>query len=166
MGEIDINVIVNFFKTYGWQLSLLAFSGIVILGLLKWFGCFKKLNDKYKKYVYFGLSVIISILSCTIYIFVVNQFNWANYGILCLAIVGFTLTIYGLYEHTGLRTAWKKLVLDNIAKFFKFVIGAIVSGTLSKDKLKEKALSLGSETLNELVTQAKEIEKSTTEVKQ
>ena len=47
---MDFNVVLDFFKTYGWQLGLLSLSGIVVLGCLKWFGCFKKVNDKYKKY--------------------------------------------------------------------------------------------------------------------
>ena len=63
---MDFNVVLDFFKTYGWQLGLLSLSGIVVLGCLKWFGCFKKVNSKYKKYLYFGLSVVFSIIACKI----------------------------------------------------------------------------------------------------
>ena len=47
---MEVNFILDFFKSYGWQLGLLSLSGIVILGFLKRLGVFKKLNEKYKKY--------------------------------------------------------------------------------------------------------------------
>lgn len=152
------DLILEFFKTYGLNLSLLAMSGIVVLGCLKWFGCFKKINANYKKYVYFATSCVLSIVACTIYILAIHEFAWASYLLLCGAVIGFTLAVYGLYEHSGIRTAWKKLVLDNIAKLFKAIVSAIVSGTMSKDKLKTMAINLGSETLNGLVAEAKAIE--------
>lgn len=155
---MDLSIILDFFKTYGWQLGLLSLSGIVILGFLKWFGCFKKVKDSYKKYLYFSLSVIFSIIACTIYILITKSFNWLNYALLCLAIVGLTLVVYGIYENTGLRALWKKLVLDNIAKLFKLLVSAIVKGSLSKEKVKDIALKVGSEMLNEWAAEAKVLE--------
>lgn len=151
-------LILDFFKEYGLNLSLIALSGIIILGCLKWFGCFNKINATYKKYIYFGLSCTLSIIACTIYILAIHSFDWASYLVLCLAVIGFTLAVYGLYENTGLRTAWKNLVLNNITRFFKWLMSVIVSGALTKDKLKKMAIKLGSETLNEMVAEAKTIE--------
>ena len=157
---MDFNVIIEFWKLYGWKLSLLALSGIVILGLLKWIGCFNKLKSNKKKYIYFVISCVLSILSCTIYLLVNHCFDWANYGLLCSAVAVFTFTIYTVYENTGLRAVWKKVVLDNVAKFLKCCASAIVSGSLSQDKLKKLAMNLGSETLAELSTKAKALEES------
>lgn len=154
---MNYNVIIDFFKTFGWQLFLLALSGIVVLGMLKWFGCFRKLKDEHKKYVYFALSCLFSIIACTIYLIVISNFHWISYLMLCIAVIGLTLVVYGIYEHIGLRTLWKK-VLNLIAKAFKSICGAIISGTMSKDKLKKMAVGLGSEVLTELVTVAKENE--------
>lgn len=153
-----VDFVLDFFKTYGLNLSLLALTGIVVLGCLKWFGCFKKIKAEYKKYVYFGTSCVLSIIACTIYILAIHEFAWTSYLLLCVAVIGFTIAVYGLYEHSGLRTAWKKLVLNNIAKLFKMIVSAIVSGAMTKDKLKTMAISLGSETLNGLVAEAKAIE--------
>ena len=154
---MNYNVIIDFFKTFGWQLFLLALSGIVILGALKWFGCFKKIKKDYKKYVYFGLSCAFSLIACTIYLVATHNFNWASYLALCVAVIGLTIVVYALYEHIGLRALWKK-VLNLIAKAFKLLCTAIVTGTLTATKKKDIAVGLGSEILTELVAIAKEKE--------
>lgn len=159
---MDYNMIIDFFKNYGWQLTLLALSGIVVLGFLKWVGVFNHLDKKYKKYIYFSLSCLLSITACTIYLIVTGTFAWLSYLVLCLAVIGFTMAVYAIYENTGLRAVWKKVVLDNIAKLFKAITKAIVSGTLKEDKLKEMAIKLGSETLEQLVAEAKSIEEQKT----
>ena len=163
---MDFNVVLDFFKTYGWQLGLLSLSGIVVLGCLKWFGCFKKINSKYKKYLYFGLSVALSIIACTIYILANHSFNWISYLLLCIAVIGVTLVAYGIYENTGLRELWIKVVLNNISKFFKFLVSAIVKGSVNTEKLKKMAIDLGSETLNELANQAKALEEEKAKAEQ
>ena len=93
-------MIGEFFKNYGWQLTLLALSGIVVLGFLKWVGVFNKLKDTSKKYVYYALSCVLSIIACTIYILATKSFAWASYGILCGAVVGLTGAVYTIYENT------------------------------------------------------------------
>lgn len=163
---MEFNVVLDFFKTYGWQLGLLSLSGIVVLGCLKWFGCFKKVNDKYKKYLYFGLSVAFSIIACTIYILATHSFNWVSYLLLCVAVIGVTLVAYGIYENTGLRALWVKVVLNNVSKLFKTLVSAIVKGSMNADKLKKMAIDLGSETLNELANQAKALEEEKAKVEQ
>lgn len=157
---MDYKMIGEFFKNYGWQLTLLALSGILVLGFLKWVGVFNKLKDTSKKYVYYALSCVLSIIACTIYILVTKSFDWASYGILCGAVVGLTGAVYTIYENTGLRKLWKIIVLDNIARLFKLLTSAIVTGTLTKERLKKLAIDLGSQTLNELSAEAKTIEES------
>lgn len=154
---MNYNVIIDFFKTFGWELFLLALSGSVVLGALKWFGCFKKLNSKYKKYVYFGLSCTFSIIACTIYIVTTNNFHWLSYLTLCFAVMALTIVLYAFYENTGLRAANKK-ILNLISKGFKALCAAIVSGTMSEDKLKKMAVGLGSGILTELANVAKDNE--------
>ena len=163
---MEFNVVLDFFKTYGWQLGLWSLSGIIVLGCLKWFDCFKKVNDKYKKYLYFGLSVAFSIIACTIYILATHSFNWVSYLLLCVAVIGVTLVAYGIYENTGLRALWVKVVLNNVSKLFKTLVSAIVKGSMNADKLKKMASDLVSETLNELANQAKALEEEKAKVEQ
>lgn len=155
---MNYNIITDFFTKFGWQLFLLALSGIVILGCLKWFGVFNKIKDKtWKKYVYFWLSCGFSIIACTIYLLATGCFQWGAYLVLCSSVIVLTIVVYNLYEHTHLRALWK-IVLDAIAKLFKFILSSIVANTLSQEKLKNKAVALGSEALAELVKIAKENE--------
>lgn len=157
---MDYKMIGEFFKNYGWQLTLLALSGIVVLGFLKWVGVFNKLKDESKKYVYYALSCVLSIIACTIYILVTHTFAWASYGILCGAVIGLTGAVYTIYENTGLRKLWKIVVLNNIARLFKLITNTIVTGTLTKERVKKLAIDLGSQTLAELSAEAKTIEES------
>lgn len=150
---MDINVILNFFATYGWQLGLLALSGIVVLGFLKKVGVFKKLKDDYKKYVYFALSCIFSIIACTIYLLATHTFAWASYLILCVMVMVVTIVGYHIYEHIGARWLWNK-ALGYIGKFFKWAFGQAVLKSLSTEGLKKKAIALGSQALRELVVEA------------
>ena len=154
---MELALIEDFFVNYGWQLGLLSLSGIVILGFLKWFGVFNKLAKNVRKYLYFGLSCVLSIIACTIYVLACGTFEALSYLLLCVAVMGITIVAYHFYEHTGLRTAWNK-VLDLIAKLFKFVVSAIVTKTLTEDKLKAKAIELGSQVLAELTKTARENE--------
>lgn len=155
---MEAEMIISFFRQYGWQLGLLALSGMVLLGFLKWVGCFKKLPTKAKKYVYYALNCFFSIVACTVYILVMQTFEWINWAILCGSVVLFTGGVYTAWENTHLRDIWKKVVLNNISKFFKWLVSVIVNGTLTKEKLQQKALALGSEALNNLVAQAKALE--------
>ena len=157
---MDYRMIGELFKNYGWQLTLLALSGIAVLGFLKWVGVFDKVKPEAKKYVYYGISCLLSIIACTIYILATHTFAWASYGILCGAVVGLTGAVYTIYEYTGLRKLWKTIVLDNVARLFKLLTSAIVTGTLTKERLKKLAIDLGSQTLNELSAEAKTIEES------
>lgn len=157
---MDYRMIGEFFKNYGWQLTLLALSGIAVLGFLKWVGVFDKVKPEAKKYVYYGISCLLSIIACTIYILATHTFAWASYGILCGAVVGLTGAVYTIYENTGIRKLWKTFVLNNIAKLFKAISGAIVTGTLTEEKIKKLAIDLGSQALTELSAEAKAIEDS------
>ena len=87
-----------------------------------------------------------------------QTFDWLNWGILCGSVVLFTGGVYTAWENTHLRDLWKKLVLNNITKLFKWIGYAITNGTLTKEKLQQKAIALGSEALAGLIAQAKELE--------
>lgn len=151
-----VKIVREFFSNYGWEVALLALSGIVLLGFLKWIGIFKKVPDNAKKYVYFGVSCGLSIIICTIYVLAIGQFDWLSWLIMSVYIIFFTLGAYGIYENTGLRKLVQIAVLNPLSKLFKL----IVSGAISKEQIKEKALQLGSQALEELVAEAKQTEEN------
>ena len=142
---------------YGWQLTVLATSGIVALGILKSFGTFNKVNAKAKKYIYYAISNVLSIVACTAYIFIKNSFEWRAYLILIGGIIGFTSAIYTLYENTGVRDMMKKCLYQPTKNLLSKIWNAILKGTLKKDTVIEMASSYGVDVAQEIVENAKEI---------
>lgn len=153
---MEVNFILDFFKNYGWQLGLLSLSGIFILGFLKKIGVFKKLNEKYKKYVYSGLSAVLSIIACTIYILVTSQFEILSYLTVCGLVIVITITAYHIYEHTGARWVWNKFI-DILWSAIKKLFTLIFVHKLDSKKIKSEMIKYGVEesknALNELIAE-------------
>lgn len=157
---MDTGIVVEFFKNYGWQLGLLALSGIVVLGFLKKVGVFKKLNANYKKYVYFVLSCFFSIVSCLIYVLVVHSFEWVPFLTLCGGIIALTLVVYGIYENTGLRALWNK-IFDLLLVGLKKLFVLIFVHKVNEKQVKKFLVEYGQEATATLIAEVnKEIEEN------
>lgn len=149
-------MILHFFRDYGWQLTVLATSGIIMLGIIKSLGAFKKVPDKGKKYLYYGISCILSILACTSYILIQHSFEWRAYLILIAGIIGYTSAIYTLYENTGIRDLLKKLIFVPVKHLLNKIWEHIVKGTLDKDAVVELATEYGLAVVGQIEQDAKE----------
>ena len=150
------DMLIRFFENYGWIMTVLATSGIIIVGFLKACGAFNKISESYRKYVYFGVSCVISVVACTIYLCASKQFEWASWGITAACIIGFTLTLYGVYENTGLRDLLKKVIFTPLKNALKKAETSIVESSISTERLGEMALGLGADVLMALAEQAKQ----------
>ena len=153
---MEVKIILDFFKNYGWQLGLLSLSGIVILGILKKIGVFKKLNDKHKKYVYSGISAILSIIACTIYILITSQFEIISYLTMCGLVIVTTITAYHIYEHTGARWVWNKffdLLLNATKKLFTLIFIHKLDSKKIKSEMAKYGIEASQVILNELVAE-------------
>lgn len=169
---INVEAIKEFLTTYGWQMSLVALIGIVLVGILKicrafnWIKCYskdadgnkvynEKLTKNIKKFIYYLLNWIFSIASCTLYmLYIVKvEFNWAEWGTLCGAVIGYSTMMYAIYENFGIRAIWQAF-LNAVKKMFVKIFSAISSGNMTKEKAEEIASGLTSETLNQLAKQA------------
>lgn len=102
-------MIIQFIATYGWQLGLIACSGIFVLGVLKFFKVFDKIEKSKRKHVYAGISSGISILASGIYLAVSGAFTWIGFGVIAGAIYTINQAMYATYENSGLRNLVKKL---------------------------------------------------------
>lgn len=112
-------MILQFIVTYGWQLALIACSGIFVVGILKFFKVFDKIDKSKRKYLYAGLSASISIIASAIYLVATGGFDWGGFGIIAVAIYGINQTIYSVYENTGARSALRAVG----SAFIHFVAG-------------------------------------------
>lgn len=102
-------MILQFIATYGWKLALIACSGIFILGVLKFFNLFEKIEKSKRKHLYAGISAGISIIASAIYLVTIGSFNWAGFGVIAGSIYGINQAIYALYENLGVRAVLRKV---------------------------------------------------------
>ncbi len=97
------DMIFDFFNQYGWKLTLIACSGILILGILKCFPIFNNIAKSKRKYIYAGISSGLSIIASAIYLICTNGFKWGSFAVAALAIYALNQFAYSIYETTGLR---------------------------------------------------------------
>jgi hypothetical protein len=134
--------IIKFFSAYGWQMTVLAVSGIFLLGVLKSVKAFDWIRiyageektlqvDKtkqVKKIVYTFISAGLSVAACCIYLTIINTKLNATLILTISSTVWSLNTIaYMLYENLGARAVWKV--------FLKWAKGIILSTTAT---IKEK----------------------------
>lgn len=92
-----------FLGTYGWQLAVIAFVGIVLLGILKYANLFSNVEKEKRKPIYFAISVGFSVVATIIYLLVVDSFSIEYVVTVSTAIYALNQTMYAIYETTKLR---------------------------------------------------------------
>ena len=110
-----MNELVSFLKDNGWQLTLIAIAGVVILGILKYLNVFKKLDKKVRHALYIGISVAISLIASAIYLGCTHNFAIDSYFALATTIFALNQGAYALYDTLTLKELFNKL-LDFIFK--------------------------------------------------
>lgn len=162
--------IVNFFSAYGWQMTVLALSGIFLLGVLKSVKAFDWIRiyavegeekilqvDKtkqVKKIVYTFISAGLSVAACCVYLTIINTELTAT---LILTISGTiwsmnTIT-YMLYENLGVRAVWKAFL--NWAKGLILSTTATIKEKIAAEKARiaaKKAATEAQKTTSETAT--------------
>ena len=101
---------ILFFQQYGWQLAIIAFVGIVILGVLKYANVFSKIEKEKRKPIYFAISMGFSLIATAIYLLVVKQFEINYFIAIASAVYALNQAMYAVYETTGLRDLLCKVV--------------------------------------------------------
>lgn len=102
--------LMMFLGIYGWQLSLIAILGIIILGVLKYANVFSKIEKEKRKPIYFVISVGFSVISTIIYLAIMGRFELDYIVTVSTAIYGLNQVFYTIYENTSLRDLLCKLL--------------------------------------------------------
>ncbi len=118
-----------FLKNYGLVLTLIALAGIGILGILKHYNCFSKVEEKYRHYLYIGISVAFSLIGSAIYLLVLKQFEVNYFLALAAAILLLNQTCYNLIKATSVGNLF--------AKIFDFLKRLFTKQTTEADKPSE-----------------------------
>lgn len=104
-----------FMDTYGWQMALIAFIGIVILGILKYANAFSKIEKEKRKPIYFAITIGFSLVATIIYLLIIGQFSITYILTVAPIIYGMNQTMYAFYETCTLRELVNK-ILDAVFK--------------------------------------------------
>jgi uncharacterized membrane-anchored protein len=103
------DMIYQFAQTYGITLLLIALSGILFLGILKFFKVFDKIEKSKRKYIYAVISALFSIIAIVIYLLIIKSFTWEKMAILGPAIYALNQCAYTLYETIGIRALLRQI---------------------------------------------------------
>lgn len=107
--------LIAFFAEYGLAITLIAITGIVILGILKYCNLFKKLEERKRHYIYLTISVGLSLIGTAIYLLVVGQFEFNYFLLIASAIYALNQTFYNIFKITPINTLFRK-ILDFLFK--------------------------------------------------
>lgn len=113
-----METLLEFFKNYGLPITIIAVVGIVVLGILKYCNLFKKIAENKRHYIYFAISVGLSVLATIIYLLIVKQFAAGYVVAIALAIYALNQTFYNIFKITPINELARKL-LDFIVSLFK-----------------------------------------------
>lgn len=113
---------IDFYLTYGLALTGIAILGIIILGVLKYCNVFKKIAEKWRHYIYLGISVGISLIGAAVYLLIVGQFTAGYFFGIAAAILTLNQVWYNIFKITPVNELAAK-ALDIIVKFIKKKLG-------------------------------------------
>lgn len=86
---------------HSWQVILLGFTVILIIGVLKYFKCFSKIKSSdIRKFIYVSLNIALSFGVGALYCL---HIGFSNYIALVIELVPVVLIEYALYENFGIR---------------------------------------------------------------
>ena len=103
--------ITLFIAQYGWELALIAFAGVVLLGILKYANVFSEVGKEKRKPLYFAITVGFSVLTTIIYLGFKGQFELNYILTISMAIYTLNQAMYAVYETTTLRDLVSKILV-------------------------------------------------------
>ncbi len=107
-----------YFVKYGLIPTAIAIVGIIILGILKYCNLFKKIDEKWRHYIYIGIALAFSLIATAIYLLIAGRFNAAEYFITAGILFALDQTWYNIFKVTPVNELVKKIV-DKIVAWAK-----------------------------------------------
>lgn len=106
--------LMTFFGSYGWQLSLIAIGGIIILGIMKYCNAFGKLSENARHYVYVVISVGVSVIASAIYLGCIGTLNVKYLFGVSGAVFALNQVFYNIFKVTPIKS-----LFNYFLEFFK-----------------------------------------------
>ena len=102
--------LIQFFAKFGLPITLIAFAGIAILGIMKYCNLFTGLKEQTRHFVYVGISAGLSIIGSIIYLLIVGQFELNFIVAIAFAIYALNQTWYNIFKVTSFNDLMTKLL--------------------------------------------------------
>ncbi|MCK9456902.1 MAG: hypothetical protein M0R31_06375 [Candidatus Riflebacteria bacterium] len=159
---------IKFFSAYGWQMTVLAVSGIFLLGVLKsvkafdWIKIYSVIGEEktlqvdktkqLKKVAYTVISAGLSIAACCVYLWIIDtRITITLVASLSGTIWSMNIITYTLYENLGVRAVWKSFL--NWAKNLILSTTAQIKEKIAAEKARIAAKKAATEaTISETAT--------------
>lgn len=102
--------LLEFISTYGlgW-VTLFAVVGIAMLGIMKKCNLFKKVDEKYRHYLYLAISIGFSVVATLVYLLIIDQFAWSVFLGIAVAVITLNQTFYNVFKVTPINELLGKL---------------------------------------------------------
>lgn len=110
-----MNELIIFFQNYGLPITLIALLGVMVLGILKYCNVFSKIDEKYRHWIYIGISVAISVIGTVIYLAIAGQFDINYILTISAALFALNQAFYSIFKATSINDLGTK-VLDIIVQ--------------------------------------------------
>ncbi len=102
--------LITFLKDNGWQLTLIAIAGIIILGILKYANVFKKLDKKIRHILYMAISIALSLIRSVIYLACTHNLELDSFLAFASAVFALNQAAYALYDTLTLKELFNNLL--------------------------------------------------------
>ena len=110
-----MNELIIFFQNYGLPITLIALLGVMVLGILKYCNVFSKIDEKYRHWIYIGISVAISVVGTVIYLAIAGQLDINYILTISAALFALNQAFYSIFKATSINDLGTK-VLDIIVQ--------------------------------------------------
>lgn len=109
----------EFFKTYGLELSLIAVLSVIVLGLMKSFNLFERIEEGKRHALYIVISVGLSFVASVIYLIVKGSCTVETLCGLAISLFAMNQAVYATGKALGINDflagaiKFKKLLKEN-----------------------------------------------------
>lgn len=131
------DLIIEFIKTYGLPLGLIAIAGVVLLCILKKCNVFKKLEEKLRHVVYIAIAVAFSLIAAAIYLLATGAFSAEYFFAIAAALFTLDQAAYAIIKATPVGD-WTDGLIDKIIDAIKKKLGKKAADPPATNETEEK----------------------------
>jgi hypothetical protein len=111
-----MEILATFFEQFGLASTIIAIIGIMLLGVMKYCNLFRSLEESTRHRLYVLISVLLTLLGCTVYTIIIGQFNLQLIIAMSPIIYALNQAFYSIFSVTPL----KNIIATLLTKYLNF----------------------------------------------